>query len=390
MTMKRIGFKERRDWRDKADEAGFTFHSGEDGERYWFEEAAYAFTLKQIEEDLEAPVAELESMCLAFVDKAVKDEAILKKLAIPEFAWPLIAESWTRGDRNLYGRFDLAYDGSGPAKLLEYNGDTPTALFESAVFQWSWLEESIASGALPNGADQFNSVHDRLVAALGQMRRGAKYHLHLACDIESDEDQGTIAYLAECAKQAGMTARCIAMSDIGIADDGQFLDENDEPIRTLFKLYPWEWMLQEEFGQKVGGSQTLFIEPVWKAVLSTKGILPFLWEMAPEHPNLLKAYFADDPRVSELSARHVRKPILSREGANVTVFDGANTTTTDGPYGQEGYIVQDYARPFRQGDTQAIIGAWTVASEPAGICIREQESAVINNMARFVPHYIEP
>jgi glutathionylspermidine synthase len=388
--MRRQGMKERADWRARAEEAGFTFHSGENGERYWDESAAYAFSLKQIEEDLEAPVAELESMCLAFVDQAVKNEETLRRLAIPEFAWPLIAESWRRGDRNLYGRFDLAYDGSGPAKLLEYNGDTPTALFESAVFQWSWLEEGIASGALPEGADQFNSVHDKLVAALGQMRRGDTYRLHLACDIDSDEDRGTIAYLAECAKQAGQTAHCMAMADIGIAASGQFLDENDEPILTLFKLYPWEWMLKEEFGQKIGGSSTVFIEPVWKALLSTKGLLPFLWQMAPDHPNLLKAYFEDDPRASELSGARVRKPILSREGANVTVFDGARETRTDGPYGAEGYIVQDYARTFRSGSTQAIIGAWAVASEPAGICVREQESPIINNMARFVPHFIEP
>lgn len=388
--MKRIVFTERPDWREKAEAAGFGFHSGEKGERYWFEGAAYAFSLREIEADLEAPVGELESLCLAFVDRAVKDEEILRRLAIPDFAWPLIAESWQRGDRNLYGRFDLAYDGSGPAKLLEYNGDTPTALFESAVFQWSWLEEGIASGALPKAADQFNSLHDRLVSALGQMQRGERYTLHLACDPDSAEDAGTVAYLAECARLAGLTAECLGIADIGIAADGQFVDASDAPIRTLFKLYPWEWMLQEEFGQKIGGSKTQFIEPVWKAILSTKGILPFLWEMAPEHPNLLRAYFEGDPGASDLPARHVRKPILSREGANVTVFDGETTTATEGPYGKEGFVLQEYAKPFRQGETQAIVGAWTVASEPAGICIREQDSAVIDNMARFVPHYIEP
>ena len=47
-----------------------------------------------------------------------------------------IAASWKRRDASLYGRFDLRYDGQGPAKLLEYNADTPTSLFETAVFQW--------------------------------------------------------------------------------------------------------------------------------------------------------------------------------------------------------------------------------------------------------------
>jgi glutathionylspermidine synthase len=142
--MDRIRLTERPDWRQKAEAYGFPFHTI-GGAVYWDETVAWRFSLREIEEDIEAPTGELEQMCLAFVKEAMKHETILKQLDIPDAYWTFIRESWGRGDRNLYGRFDFAYNGKGPAKLLEYNADTPTSLFEAAVFQWTWLEEQMAA-----------------------------------------------------------------------------------------------------------------------------------------------------------------------------------------------------------------------------------------------------
>src|SRR3546814_2826390 len=47
--------------------------------------------------------------------------------------------SWLEGHPHLYGRMDFSYNGSGPAKLLELNYDTPTSLYEASAFQWGWL-----------------------------------------------------------------------------------------------------------------------------------------------------------------------------------------------------------------------------------------------------------
>jgi glutathionylspermidine synthase len=160
--MQRIAIDERPDWRRRAEQDGFLFHSI-NGEPYWDETAYYAFTLKEIEDDLEAPTAALEAMCRELVAGAVADERIFARLAIPERFWNFIAASWKRGDASLYGRFDLRYDGNGPAKLLEYNADTPTSVFETAVFQWGWLDDAKKRQLIPRDADQFNSLHDRLI-----------------------------------------------------------------------------------------------------------------------------------------------------------------------------------------------------------------------------------
>ena len=121
----------RRTGATRPKQTGFAFHTI-DGERYWDERAYYAFTLEEIERDIEAPTAELDAMCRELVARAVDDERMLKLLRIPERFWTFIAASWKRGDPSLYGRFDLSYDGQGPAKLLEYNADTPTSVFETA------------------------------------------------------------------------------------------------------------------------------------------------------------------------------------------------------------------------------------------------------------------
>ncbi len=385
--MRRLTLPERPDWRETANRMGFTFHTAE-GTPYWDESAAFAFSLREIEEEIEAPSAELEEMCLAFVAEAIVSEDILTSLGIPRDFWGAIHESWQRGDRNLYGRFDFAYGGNGPAKLLEYNADTPTALFETGVFQWVWLEEQMARGVLPQGSDQYNSVHEKLVEAFRALRGGPSYRLHLACARDSAEDRGTVAYLEDCAKAAGLSTQFLFMDEIGRARDGTFVDLANGEIDVLFKLYPWEWMFREEFGKSVIGSRTQFIEPIWKAVLSTKALLPHLWRMAPGHPNLLPSYFAGEEG-ADLGHSYVEKPIHSREGANIRILrEGRAVSATDGPY--DGPLVRQKLVEIPDfGGGHAVIGAWMVASQPAGMLIREDRNPITGNLARFVPHVIE-
>src|SRR5215470_744573 len=385
-AVQRITSEERTDWREQADKAGFAFHTIE-GERYWDERAYYPFTLEEIERDIEAPTAALEQMCYDLVDRAVKDERILRALRIPERHWSFMAASWQRRDRNLYGRFDLSYDGRGPAKLLEYNADTPTAVFETAVFQWQWLEQAIARGIVPKTADQYNSLHERLIEGWKLIGQGG--HLHLAGMTSSAEDEGTLRYIEDTAQQGGLTTTLLAMEDIGRMPDGDFVDLDNKPITLLFKLYPWEWMFREQFGAFLAGASTRFVEPPWKAILSSKGILPLLWSMFPRHPNLLPAYFEGDPEAASLGRSFVRKPLYSREGANVEMVVNGEVIDADaGPYGGEGYVQQAMATLPRFGDDYTVIGSWIAAAQPCALSIREDASAITKNTSRFVPHAI--
>lgn len=386
--MQRIPCPERDDWRETAEQCGFDFHEV-DGEQYWDERAYYAFTIAEIELGIEEPTGEIEQMCLELVGRVVDDEALLRRLKIPEAFWPLLADSWRRKDGSLYGRLDLSFQGGrAPAKLLEYNADTPTSIFEAAVFQWTWLEQAIERRILPGRADQYNSIHERLIARWGEL--GNRRPVHLTGLTAEAEDAATLAYLADTAAQAGLSTALLDIAEIGWRDDGGgFVDLDGHDIALAFKLYPWEWMFHDAFGAKLATAPTQWVEPPWKAILSNKGILPLLWQAFEGHPNLLPAYFEDDPKAASLGPSFVRKPIYSREGANVSlVSDGVAVSAQDGPYGAEGFIRQALAPLPDFGGVFPVIGSWLVAHTPCGLSIREDATPITGNRSRFLPHAI--
>ncbi|MBY3207904.1 glutathionylspermidine synthase family protein [Rhizobium laguerreae] len=383
--MKRITLPARPDWLDKARAVGFGFHVMY-GEPYWLDDAAYTFTLDEIEMQIEGPSQELHDMCMDIVGDIVGSEETLDRLAIPEDLRDVVQRSWQRRDRHLYGRFDLAYDGTGPAKLLEYNADTPTSVFETAYFQFNWLTDQIALGVLPKDADQYNSLQESLVEAFEQFSKEPIFHF--AAMTDNEEDRGTTVYLMDCAVQAGHRVELLDIREIGIDAQGRYTDLQDRVIDRCFKLYPWEFMLREPFARQLVRSGDVFVEPAWKAVLSNKGLLPLLWQRHPNHPNLLPSYFTDDPAASTLSD-YVRKPLLSREGENVTIFrDGRELISAPGGYGDEGFIAQAYAPLFESDGGFAVLGSWIVGDRACGLAVREDRSRITANLSRFVPHVI--
>ena len=150
----------------------------------------------------------------------------------------IIGQSWEDEPPAICGRFDLAYDGE-QLKLLEYNADTPTALLEASVAQWYWLQE-----LFPN-TDQFNSIHEKLLAKWQELKRYVAANVYFACleppNIENSEDLMTVSYLMDVAEQAGIDTVLLRLDDIGWdAERDCFVDLHGQPIRSIFKLYPWE------------------------------------------------------------------------------------------------------------------------------------------------------
>ena len=379
--MQRERIEPRADWRQRCEDAGFRFHSI-DGV-YWDESVCYRFTQAQVEH-LEAVSTELHEMSLAAVQHVI-DREDFERFAIPREYIDYLVNSWKNEEPSLFGRFDLSWDGdlSGqrPPKLLEYNADTPTALIEASVAQWYWLEDQKPD------ADQFNSLHEKLIARLGELGRGRR--LDLAVMPGASEDDGFIAYLDDCAQQAGLETQRLAMADIGVTAEPRFVDMQDRPIELMFKLYPWEWMFADEYGRSPALKTTQFLEPPWKAILSNKGMLALLWKMAPGHPNLLPAFFEHDPAKAELGAHFARKPLYSREGANVLLVDGDRVVAREeGSYGAEGYVRQALSLLPDFGGMRPVVGSWVIGDEACGVGLREDNTAITRNSSRFLPHVI--
>lgn len=378
----------RHDWHQRADEAGFYFHTFDDGP-YWDESAAFEFTLKEIEEDIEDVTDELNAMAVDFVSDAVECERTLASLHIPEAMWSVVRDSWHRTESAVYGRMDLVYDGRGPAKLLEFNADTPTSCFEAGHFQWGWMEDQADRGVIPKDSDQFNSLHEKLVAGFGKLHIPSGELLYLCSVKNNPEDEATVEYLRDCAYQSGCQVRQIYIEDIGADENGQLNDLEDNPIRWLFKLYPWEEIFHEEYARYLLSNDTNFIEPAWKSILSNKGMLPHLWARHPGHPNLVPAYFEEDPQAEKLGDSYARKPIFAREGENVSLFKrGVVIDEKGGLYGEEGYVRQQLIDIPNFGHGHVVLGSWIADNQACGMGIREDCGPITTDDARFIPHYI--
>ena len=395
--MLRLPAKERVDLLQLAEQYGFDFHTMY-GEKYWDESRYYQFSLAQVENDIEDPTAELHQMCLKVVDKVINSDELLAKFQIPKPFFSFVRQSWQDQEPSLYSRMDLVYDGAGPAKLLENNADTPTSVYETGFWQWLWLEHATASGKTRRTADQYNSLQDKLISRFQELKY---YHpdkvLYFACAKNTIEDRGTVQYMEDCAREAGIDTAFVYVEDIGIDAEGRFtanpesdtLPEQSPVIDWIFKLYPWEDMMREDFAPYLLQNNTYWLEPAWKSILSNKALLPMLWQMFPGHPNLLEAYFEEDAENCSPDLTWVRKPIFSREGANIQIIKGDQLIEeSDGDYANQGHILQAFSALPKFGDSYTLIGSWLVNDQPAGMSIREDASLITKDMSRYIPHLI--
>lgn len=380
--MNRLSNSPRPDWQRIVESQGFHFHTGDEGQPYWDESAYYRFSRSEIDAIEEATYA-LDDMCLQAVEYVVS-ENLFHRFVIPEPAIDYVRWSWEHDEITLYGRFDLAFDGRQSPKLLEFNADTPTSLLEAAVIQWYWFKDVFPT------LDQFNSIHERLMEAWRAVaaepgRPNSPWHFSALSGVI--EDFMTVTYLRDTAIQAGLQTEYIDIERIGWNHDrARFLDEQERPMGNVFKLYPWEWMLEDEFGQhlSIARETTRWLEAPWKMLLSNKAILPILWELFPDSEYLLPASF-DPPGYP-----HVRKPSLGREGANVRrVLGGKVVQETDGPYDGPWIYQAHTPLPDFQGK-YPIIGSWLVNGHACGIGVREDVTPVTTNQSRFVPHVFTP
>lgn len=374
--MKRTASPFRKNWEEKLEALGFGYHSLEG--LYWDESHYYELSMQEID-TIEKATAELWQMCLEAVDYII-EKNLWHRFSIPEWFRNYIVTSWEEDHPSIYGRFDFGFDGKN-LKLLEFNADTPTSLYEASVIQWYWLQEMFPE------KDQFNSIHEKLVDYWKYLTKYMNPHYIYFASLTNIEDVTNVEYLRDCATQAGFETEFIPIQDIGWAEEiKEFIAGDGSIMDYIFKLYPYEWILEDGFGEKLveNGFRSQWIEPAWKILLSSKAILPVLWEMYPDHPCLLPAYF-EQKDLKDFA----KKPIYSREGANITLYKNSKTAEENsGAYGKEGFIYQQlFDLPDLDGN-YPVIGSWVIGQEPAGIGIRESVHLITNNQSRFVPHLI--
>jgi len=207
--------------------------------------------------------------------------------------------------------------------------------------QWFWVEQMIERGQLPKGADQFNSLHERLIARWREI--GSRRFLHLSCMTQSIEDAGTVSYLDDCARQAGLETLASTWATSG----------STAPVSLTGRAATSTTCSSFTRGNGYSPIPSGDLRPCLKPALSNRleddpvqqGCVGSAVGDGAGTSNLLPCYFEDDPQASTLGERYARKPLFSREGADVELHDaGAVVRGLSGGYGAEGHVRQALCR----------------------------------------------
>lgn len=375
--MKRISIEPRKDYVKKIEELGFNFYADPDGHKYYKEDAIYEFSMNEIEELEKAGNEGYKMFCDCF--QYIYDYDLWNLFGIPERLIPYIKKSWDEDQLSIYGRFDMVFSPiDGMPKILEFNSDTPSLLLESSILQWTLKEEKFPD------ADQFNSIHEHLVNSwidIHQRYNSSRYYF--ACSRVSIEDQETTQYLLSTAMEAGLNTAEIEMEQLLWEEsDNCFYSPGGERIETCFKMYPWEFLYNENLDACL--SECNWIEPMWKMIMCNKNILPIIYRLFPNSPYILKASTSPVGM-----SNYAKKSCLGREGENVTlVKDGKILEENGGDYNESGYIYQELVDTTTFNGRTPVLGIWIVGGDCCGMGIRECETKITNNTSEFIPHII--
>ncbi len=329
----------------------------------------------------------------------VIDNDLFHEINIPFNLVEMIKESWENDVHwHLYSRFDLAggIDGK-PIKMIEFNADTPTSLFETAIIQWAMLK---ANGL--DEASQFNNIYDalkdnfkRIITLDTDVEKFEEYYANLGWKIlfssisSSSEDINTTKLLEHIANEAGFNTDFEFIENVQFSDDGIFKDE--ESFEFWFKLIPWENIAIEEselaliLTEIIKEKKAIIFNPAYTLMFQSKGFMKILWDLYPNHPLLLETSF--EPLENK---KQVEKRCFGREGANTKIInsDGSIDVETSGDYEGHKAIYQEYVELPTDKDGNSYQAGVFFAYEACGLGFR-RGGKILNNMSKFVGHIIK-
>jgi glutathionylspermidine synthase len=379
---------------DYLEELGFTWHTDSDDTSYISNELV-ALNEAEAEAYYEA-TNELYDMFVAAGDYIVENN-LFHEVVIPFNLVELVKQSWENDIHwHLYGRFDLAGGVDGKQiKLIEFNADTPTALFESAIVQWAMLKQNGLSEE-----SQFNFIYEALLSNFKrvvtlqesvddfeQLYEGWKF---LFSSIKGNaEEENTVRLLQHIATEAGFNCEFGYIDEVEFDQSGIY--HNNQKFELWFKLIPWEDIAIEEsdlamlLSKVVDNQEAIIFNPAYTLMFQSKAILKILWDLYPEHPLLLEASY--EPLSGK---KQVKKPIYGREGESVMILDstGEVISGSAGDYDSHKMIYQEFVELPKDSSGNFYQAGVFYAYEACGLGFRKGE-AILNNMSKFVGHIVE-
>jgi len=380
---------------ETLNEIGFTWHTDTDGTKYVSDELVQV-SPSEAEAYYKAG-NELYDMYIEAAEYVIENDLFFD-LGIPFNLVESIKKSWeTDVHWHIYGRFDLSggVDGS-PIKLIEFNADTPTSLFETALLQWALLKE--------NNMDedsQFNTLYESISQNFKRLITldedtssfDANYDgwKILFSSVEGDdEEEATTRLLQQMATDAGFNTGFEYLQNVKFDEDGIF-DSEENQYEYWFKLYPWEDIAHDEpelattIGNIMQNQKAIILNPAYTLLFQSKGMLKILSDLFPDSPYLLKTSFEPLKAVKQ-----VEKCVFGREGANTKIINanGEVAVQTDGMYDNYKKVYQEYVEFDKDLNGSKYQAGIFFAYEACALSFRKG-GEIMDNMSKFVGHFIK-
>ena len=379
---------------DYLESLGFVWHTDSDDSSYISDELIVVS-----EQEAEAYYEATNTLYDMYVEAAehVVENDLFHEIGIPFNLIDTIKESWKNDVHwHLYGRFDLAggLDGK-PIKLLEFNADTPTALFETAIIQWAILKQ--------NGMEessQFNTTYEALVDNFKRLvileedvsdfeERYDGWKFLFTSVRGNAEEENTVRLLQHIATEAGYKTEFAYMDDVEFNEEG--ISYQDESYELWFKLIPWEDIALEEsdlamiLKNIIKSQKAIIFNPAYTLLFQSKGLLKILWDLYPNHSLLLETSF--EPLEGQ---KQVKKPVFGREGGNVSILDenASELESVDGDYSNHKMVYQAYTELATDAEGQSYQAGVFYAYEACGLGFRKGR-VILDNMSKFVGHVVK-
>lgn len=381
--------------KDALDQIGLTWHTDTDGTDYISHELVVV-TQEEADEYYKA-ANEIYDMYVEAAEYVIENDLFFE-IGIPFNLVDTIKKSWESDVHwHLYGRFDFAGGIDGiPIKLIEFNADTPTGLFETAVLQWALLKQNGLDDAL-----QFNNVYDaikdnfkRFVTLFEDVEQFETHYQGwkiLFSSIEgNDEEEATTRLLQQIADDAGFTTGFSFLDETGFNEEGIF-DKDEVNYEYWFKLFAWEDLAIEEpelvivLDQIMQEQKAIIINPAYTLLFQSKGLMKIMYDLNPDNPYLLKTSF--EPLQGQ---KQVEKRMFGREGANTKILEenGEVSYETSGEYESHKAVYQAFANFAKDDEDQSYQAGVFFAYEACGLGFRKG-GVVLDNMSKFVGHILK-
>lgn len=375
---------------------GFTWHTDIDKSNYISNSI-----VKITEDEAQAYYNAANELYDMYIEAAqyVIDNNLFHEINIPFNLIDIIKESWENDVHwHLYGRFDLAGGLDGKQiKLIEFNSDTPTSLFETMIIQWALLKFNNKEES-----SQFNSLYEaladnfkRIITLDGDLDKFDEYYAKLGWKIlfssikGNEEEEHTVKLLQHIASEVGFKTHFEYIDDIEFSEDG--ISVNSEIYEFWFKLIPWEDIAIHEgelalhLTEIIENKKSIIFNPAYTLLFQSKGMLKILWDLYPNHPLLLETSF--EPLEN---TKQVEKMCFGREGENIAIVNDDNSLEikTDGEYGNFKPIYQEYYEFNKDNENNHYQAGIFYSYEACGLGFR-RGGLILDNMSKFVGHIID-